>query len=168
MALSNKQRVFVDEYLICLNASEAARRAGYNGKSNVIGSQIMSYPHIKQAIQDRLAEISNGVDDTIKSNSILQLPVIAEKCTPNKVYFIQAENGLVKIGIASNIWVRLNTFNTASPIELTLLFWIDSNEAKKLENSFHKIFESKRVKGEWFRLTSEDLTWIRSNYGIIE
>lgn len=56
MALSNKQRVFIDEYLICLNASEAARRAGYNGKSNVVGSQLLANLSISEEITQRLQE----------------------------------------------------------------------------------------------------------------
>lgn len=56
MTLSNKQRVFIDEYLICLNASEAARRAGYNGKSNVVGSQLLANLSISEEITQRLQE----------------------------------------------------------------------------------------------------------------
>lgn len=56
MALSNKQRVFIDEYLICLNASEAARRAGYNGKSNVVGSQLLANLSISEEITRLLKE----------------------------------------------------------------------------------------------------------------
>jgi phage terminase small subunit len=33
MALSDKQRVFVDEYLVDLNATQAAIRAGYSQKN---------------------------------------------------------------------------------------------------------------------------------------
>jgi len=56
MALNNKQRVFIDEYLICLNASEAARRAGYNGKSNVVGSQLLANISISEEITRLLKE----------------------------------------------------------------------------------------------------------------
>lgn len=56
MTLSNKQRVFIDEYLICLNASEAARRAGYNGKSNVVGSQLLANLSISEEVTRLLKE----------------------------------------------------------------------------------------------------------------
>lgn len=54
--LSPKHQVFVDEYLICWNSSEAARRAGYNGKSNVIGPRLLANVSIKEEITRRLKE----------------------------------------------------------------------------------------------------------------
>lgn len=62
---NNRQRVFVEQYLSCWNASEAARRAGYNGESRVIGSRLLTDVDIQAAIQDRLAEI------TMSSNEVL-------------------------------------------------------------------------------------------------
>jgi phage terminase small subunit len=37
--LTDKQQLFVLHYVQCWNASEAARRAGYGAKANVIGAQ---------------------------------------------------------------------------------------------------------------------------------
>jgi len=56
MAISAKQQVFIDEYLITLNASEAARRAGYNGKSNVVGPRLLADVSIGTEIDRRLKE----------------------------------------------------------------------------------------------------------------
>lgn len=64
--LTNKQRVFIDEYLRCFNASEAARRAGYKSKANVIGSQLLANPSIKADIQERLAEVHMSADEALK------------------------------------------------------------------------------------------------------
>jgi len=51
--MTPKQKVFVDEYLIALNASEAARRAGYSSKSaHVTGCQLMKEPEIARAIRE--------------------------------------------------------------------------------------------------------------------
>lgn len=59
MALTNKQRVFIAEYLIDLNATRAAIAAGYSENSaRVIGCENLTKPDIKQeidaAIQERL------------------------------------------------------------------------------------------------------------------
>lgn len=40
--LTDKQQVWVTEYLKSFNASEAARKAGYKGKSNVEGARLLS------------------------------------------------------------------------------------------------------------------------------
>ncbi|HFH2889955.1 terminase small subunit [Pseudomonas aeruginosa] len=52
MALTAKQRLFVDEYLIDLNATQAAIRAGYSQRRAAeIGSQNLRKPEIAAAIQ---------------------------------------------------------------------------------------------------------------------
>lgn len=63
--LTNKQRVFVEEYFKCWNASEAARRAGYNGKANVVGSQLLAKISIAQEIQLRVNELSMSADEVL-------------------------------------------------------------------------------------------------------
>lgn len=55
--LTDKQRRFVDEYLIDLNATQAAIRAGYSEKTaKAIGQENMTKPDIRAAIDARLAE----------------------------------------------------------------------------------------------------------------
>ena len=56
--LADRQRVFVEEYLICWNASEAARRAGYRQRSNQAGHRLVTNCDIRAEIQRRLAEIA--------------------------------------------------------------------------------------------------------------
>jgi phage terminase small subunit len=52
--LTPKQARFIQEYLIDLNASQAARRAGYSAKSaSDIGQQLLGKPHISRAIAER-------------------------------------------------------------------------------------------------------------------
>lgn len=64
MALSNKQRVFVEEYLSCWNATEAARRAGY-AHANVQGSRLLADVSIKAAIEARIAEKAMSADEVL-------------------------------------------------------------------------------------------------------
>ena len=58
MKLTAKQRRFVQEYLIDLNATQAAIRAGYSKNSaRQVGTENLSKPSIKQAIDERLKQI---------------------------------------------------------------------------------------------------------------
>jgi len=67
MALTNKQRAFIDHYLLCWNASEAARRAGYSEKTaRSIGQENLTKPAIRQEIQKVLQERAMGVDEALK------------------------------------------------------------------------------------------------------
>jgi len=57
--LTAKQQTFVEEYLIDLNATQAAIRAGYSKKTAyIIGHENLSKPNIAEAIQKAKAERS--------------------------------------------------------------------------------------------------------------
>ncbi len=57
--LTKKQQLFVDEYLIDLNATQAAIRAGYSTASaRQIADENLSKPDIKNSIEKALAERS--------------------------------------------------------------------------------------------------------------
>lgn len=59
MALTKKQRRFVEEYLVDLNATQAAIRAGYSAQTAYsTGNENLSKPEIKEAIGKALAERS--------------------------------------------------------------------------------------------------------------
>lgn len=57
--LTAKQQRFVEEYLIDLNATQAAIRAGYSPKTaKEIGSETLSKPNIRAHVDEALAERS--------------------------------------------------------------------------------------------------------------
>ena len=52
--MTPKQAAFVDEYLIDLNSSQAAVRAGYKGDPNTIGPRLLANVGIKSAIEEKI------------------------------------------------------------------------------------------------------------------
>ena len=57
MALTNKQRVFVEEYLRCWNATEAALKAGYSKRTaRSTGCENLTKPNIKAEIEQAISE----------------------------------------------------------------------------------------------------------------
>jgi len=55
--LTPKQKTFVDEYLIDLNATQAAIRAGYSKRTaGQIGDENLKKPQITKAIQDSMTQ----------------------------------------------------------------------------------------------------------------
>ena len=63
MALTDKQEMFCREYLIDLNATQAAIRAGYSDKTaNRTGSENLSKPDIAQRIIDLKSERNERVE----------------------------------------------------------------------------------------------------------
>lgn len=60
-----RQEQFIDQYLICHNASEASRRAGYAPKdANVTGSQLLANPNISAEIERRKAILHQKAEVT--------------------------------------------------------------------------------------------------------
>lgn len=75
--LTEKQQQFVDEYLIDLNATQAAVRAGYSAKTaDVQGSRMLGNVKVQQAISEAMAERSKrtGVN---QDRVVLELAKIA-------------------------------------------------------------------------------------------
>ncbi|PQP34574.1 terminase small subunit [Desulfobacteraceae bacterium SEEP-SAG9] len=61
--LTNKQKKFVSEYLIDLNATGAATRAGYSEKTaHVIGHENLKKPKVAAAIQARRQELGRETE----------------------------------------------------------------------------------------------------------
>lgn len=59
MALTKKQKIFCDEYLIDLNATQAAIRAGYSVESaGSIGNENLKKPEVRACIEKAMAERS--------------------------------------------------------------------------------------------------------------
>ena len=58
--LNEKQKKFIEEYVICLNATEAAKKAGYSKKTAYsIGQENLKKPEIKKAIYEYLKKIQD-------------------------------------------------------------------------------------------------------------
>lgn len=60
-----KQVAFVNAYVECWNASEAARRAGYKGRSNSVGHQLLTNIDIAAEIKRRVAEKCMTADECL-------------------------------------------------------------------------------------------------------
>lgn len=66
MALTKKQKVFLDHYLVCWNAAEAARRAGYSAASaRSIGSENLTKPDIADAIRAHMQDLHMTADEVL-------------------------------------------------------------------------------------------------------
>ncbi|MGX1194588.1 GIY-YIG nuclease family protein [Metabacillus sp. SLBN-84] len=81
---------------------------------------------------------------------------------PGYVYFVQEHmNGSFKIGKTKNIEKRMNVFGVKLPFKNELVFLIKSGNHHQTEAAFHRYFANKRIEGEWFSLSENDLEWIK-------
>ena len=65
----------------------------------------------------------------------------------------------VKIGYSENESPisRFNQFKTYAPYGSEILGFIIISDSRQLENDLHKKYSSKRLNGEWFDLTEEEV-----------
>lgn len=65
--LTNKQKLFVEEYLQSWNAADAARKAGYSQKTaRMMGYENLTKPYIREYIEDRLSESAMSANEVLK------------------------------------------------------------------------------------------------------
>jgi hypothetical protein len=76
------------------------------------------------------------------------------------VYVIRDKN-FYKIGSTKNLVDRMKNYNTHNPNEIVLELYRLVNNYQTLEKLLHETFSAKRVRGEWFELTSSDLDEIQ-------
>ena len=63
--MNDRQRKFITEYLVDLNATQAARRAGYSERTaNEQGSRLLANASIKAEIDRQLQKCSEGPSPT--------------------------------------------------------------------------------------------------------
>lgn len=83
--LSNKQQLFINAYLVCWNATEAARRAKY-AHPNKQGPRLLVNVGIKTAIEQRIAELKANADEVLLR--------LAEHSRGSIEDFIGSDNGV--------------------------------------------------------------------------
>ena len=97
--LTEKQRRFVDEYLIDLNATQAAIRAGYSVKTaDKQGYQLLEKPRVAEAISEKMAERSRrtGVN---QDRVVMELAKIA---FVNAADVIDSDDATIKAGATAD------------------------------------------------------------------
>lgn len=106
-----------------------------------------------------------------KKEQEIKEAVFTEKSTPKVditkrkkhgyVYFVQCNNQ-VKIGLSKQWTERVKAYGVLSPFVATVLHVIETDDCVCLEKHFHNKFANKRVEGEWFSLSEQDIKQICS------
>lgn len=82
--LSQKQRRFIDHYLINFNATEAARQAGYSERSaSTIGYENLRKPQIAEEIARRVEDLAMGQEEALIRLAAQARSNIAAYLSPN-------------------------------------------------------------------------------------
>ncbi|MBU5486443.1 GIY-YIG nuclease family protein [Clostridium sp. MSJ-11] len=130
--------------------------------------------------KDKYTSIINGLKELLKHGYIkkiskningyclrnLDLPKISDKS--GFVYVITyGDEKYFKIGLSSNIGVRMKSYITSLPTKIKIINIIFSLDMYKTEKILHDKFSSKNSNGEWFVLSKEDLIYLKDLGGAI-
>ena len=97
--MTAKQKMFCDEYLIDLNATQAAIRAGYSEKTaNRIATENLSKPVIKEYIAARMAEKEDALIAT-QDEVLKYLTAVMRGEEKDERYNISADGEISVVGV---------------------------------------------------------------------
>ncbi len=136
MALTDKQRRFVDEYLVDLNATQAAIRAGYSQKTaRQIGDENLSKPDIAEAVQE--AQVTRAKRTEVTQDEVINdLRELRDICMGRKPIRVTEVIKNAQAGTAESVEVDVNAFEpTAANKALELLGKHIGMFKEKLEHS---------------------------------
>ncbi|HVW58424.1 MAG TPA: GIY-YIG nuclease family protein [Puia sp.] len=80
-----------------------------------------------------------------------------QRTRQNCVYILKTGKDLYKIGKTRDLQRRLANYHTHLPILFRVVRQYPAANMDELEESLHIVFQHRRVKGEWFRLTGQEL-----------
>lgn len=86
-----------------------------------------------------------------------------EVVATHRVYFVRAGEpdasgkAPVKIGFTTNVDKRMRQLQIACPAKLTVIELVIGTQV--IEAYFHRLLKDSRIHGEWFRLSSDDVSY---------
>ena len=155
---------------ICLTASDI-EEAGMLGAARIV-------EWIKNESESFFVLIEKEIDKFVNESGVAwtedlrvrQEPTPTQPVKqPGVVYLLVArsmrtDNGgrIYKIGRTNNLNARLDQLAVVPPFETELVHSILTNDSRGAEQFFHTRFAGKRLLGEWFELSDEDVQFINS------
>lgn len=122
---TDKQKRFIEEYLIDFNATQAAKRAGYSEKTAYsIGQELLTKPEIKAAIELKQSETSNSLQVTKESliKDLIELKELAKndpKSFHNSIKAIEVINKMLGFNEPDKVEnnISLNDFSVKDLVD---------------------------------------------------
>lgn len=82
------------------------------------------------------------------------------------IYLLDSQVGYWKIGRSGVPVQRIGKLEVVLPFELDVVALIETANMYVMESKLHQRYAAKRVRGEWFRLETDDIAYIKSLVGI--
>jgi hypothetical protein len=100
--------------------------------------------------------VKNRLNMTIKKRSTVSRKSILPKS--GYIYLFSAVGtDHFKIGKTCDVKTRLEDLQTGSPVKIRYVYHVYVDDANKTESRLHHSFSKKRLVGEWFRFSSQEV-----------
>ena len=114
-------------------------------------------------IKKHILEIKNNI--VLKPYDHFLLDLYNPNAKSGSVYLIQLiGTDCFKIGSSKNPEARLKQIQSKCPIPLKIIYQWYGDDYRYFEKLLHDTFRANRIKGEWFKLSHENLMWITDYY----
>ena len=77
------------------------------------------------------------------------------------IYLARSADGKYKIGHSRDVRKRMQSLQTGVHKKLQLVAKVKTSNCSALERICHRRFAAKRLRGEWFNLTENDIQWVK-------
>lgn len=148
--LTDRQKRFIDAYLTCWNASEAARQAGYSKKTaRSTGAENLTKPDIRAAIDARLAEkqmSANEVLARLSSHASGSLTPFVQTSGENVYIDLTSDEAKANLHLIKEIETERRTYGKEdNPVEeFKVKLKIHDPQAALVQlGRYHKLFTDK-------------------------
>jgi hypothetical protein len=145
------------------HAALSALAKYFNHASVSITLEYLSLEEFKEKCYPKI-----GVRNSGYFNNLIQ-KTKEKKSNPGYCYLMKDDNypNLVKIGISITPIMREKTLAHQIPT-ISLYKVVKTENMREIENALHKQYENKRIRGEWYKLTDEDVNNIIEQYHFID
>lgn len=152
---------------VCGNTSEQIKHY----QSRVTDLKLLdiypALPHtVKQQIQDAIETCRYAHQEALSKEAEERNKAwwAAMRASPKHgyIYLIQSVTGAYKIGRTKNPDDRIKTFSVKLPFEVEYVCVVETENMYYLERELHRQFDTKRINGEWFKLSENDVSAIKA------
>ena len=141
--MTKKQQRFADEYLIDLNATQAAVRAGYSAKTaRQIGAENLTKPAIREYIEKRMAEKEEAL--VAKQDEVMRYLTAVMRREMSEYVVVTLKNKRSFYAPDENGTMRKQTIETEEPKTVEIPARLsDANKAAELLGRAYGIYTDK-------------------------
>lgn len=177
-----------DEYLDIPSLLEVHRASTPDGQTYYLLANQFNGKFLTRGEIIELGEVLQSTIDHLSSNQIAQAERIRnervtaqwikdqatqrQETPPRKpkngfVYIAKAER-YTKIGMSKTPIKRISMFDVQSPFDVNLVLLIPSDNMDLTEAELHERFSHRRVRGEWFDLSTDEIASIAEHYPTVD